>query len=101
MNSQDNQNWQRKIEEIEAEIDNSSSSFGLPEKVQGIVGTLKQWFSQLPTPGKVIVAVAGVTLSFSVLNTVFHLVTSLVSLAVMGGLLYLGYKFVIRPRSAD
>jgi hypothetical protein len=100
MNSQDNQNWKRKIEELEAElIPPTASPFRLSEKMQGIAIAIKQWFSQLPTPGKVIVAVAGVTISFSVLNTVFRLVTSLVSLAVMGGLLYFGYKFLVRPRS--
>lgn len=102
MNNQES-NGQQKIEEIEAEFCDanpqaaSSENKPFPQLMltemltKGLV-TVQQWFLALPTPGKVIVTVVGGFLGLSLLNTVLHLVTSLITLAVLA----LGAVFVYK-----
>ena len=55
----------------------------------------RDWFNALSKPGKVIVGICAVWLGFSALNTVFHLISSLLSLAILGVILYFVYtKFI-------
>lgn len=105
MNSPNNQEWQRKLEALEAEI-NRNAGFQdsektvepeiLPErtKYETWLSSAKDWFDRLPQTGKIAVTIGGIWLSFSLLNTFLHIVSSLVSIAFIGFLLYVGYKFV-------
>jgi hypothetical protein len=56
---------------------------------------LQLWFKNLPGVGKLVVVGATVLISLSVLQAVLKLVTSAITLAVLGGLVYLGYKFFV------
>lgn len=57
------------------------------------------WFNNLPSVGKVIVVIVGGSLGLSLLKSVFQLITSLISLALLGIILYVVYKFFITPKS--
>jgi hypothetical protein len=112
MNPQDNQNMERRLQEIEAELNNDKrlssveTEPGQPlqrhrndeSSLRLLVNQVVNWFNSLPTLAKVAVAIITVTLAFSLLRSVLQLVASLLSLGVLGVILYLVYKFVIAPQ---
>lgn len=95
-----------KIDEMEAEInketankdrDASQSVFPNVEinpspKVQGWIDSSKAWFATLPGVGKAAVAIGAVWLGFSIVGAILHVVSSILSIAVIGLLLYVGYR---------
>ena len=95
------ENQQRKLEELEAEINQSASPPAdspiepLPQR------SLQDRWNSLPTLGKGAIAAIALFVAFSLLTTVLRLVTSLLSVAVLGVVLYLLYKFLIAPRSSE
>ena len=104
-----NRNWQQKLEEIEAEINRATASDSQQSKTETVrprieidpspqvrkwIESGRDWFKTLPQVGKIAVGIGAVWLSFSVLGAFLHIISSLVSIAVMGLILYVGYKFV-------
>ena len=61
-------------------------------QVQGWIDRSKNIFQSLPKFGKIAVAVGGVWLGFSVVGAVLHVVSSIVSIGVIGLILYVGYR---------
>ena len=94
---------QRKLEELEAEINQPSSVSPPPDSPiePSPQRSLQERWNSLPTLGKVAIAAIALFVSFSLLSTVLRLVTSLLSVAVLGVVLYLLYKFFIAPRSSN
>lgn len=113
MNPQQNQDWERKLQEIEAEINQAppkppvQTQPGQPLTSQGndspsISSLLKQvtnWFNSLSRNARVIVVSAAAIVGFLVLKTVFQLVASVISLAILGAILYLVYKFFVASKA--
>jgi hypothetical protein len=97
MKSQPEENWQRRLQDLEAEIKSTSVNTPKPE-AQTPVSRFAQWNLYLSTIKKV--AVTGVVMLLTVwmVQTVFALVASIISLAVLAVLVYLGYKFFIANR---
>jgi len=104
MNSQPEEDLQRRLQNLEAEI--KSAGVNAPgHKAQTPVTSFSQWklyleksrswFNSLSTIKKL--AVTGIVMLLTVwtLQTVFALVASVISLAVLAVLVYLGYKFFI------
>lgn len=105
--------WQNRLEEIEAELNQTNSQANSAHQettteptfprveinpspqVKHWLNSAKNWFETLPQIGKIAVGIGAVWVSFSILNALFHIVSSLVSIALMGFLLYVGYKFVV------
>jgi hypothetical protein len=114
MNPQENRDYEQRLQELEAELDQDqtlpsvSNQAGQPlqpliRQSQSEKSVLKQvtnWFNNLPSPGKVAVVVVTVLISFSVLRSVLQLVASLISLAILGAIVYLVYKFFVTPQSS-
>jgi hypothetical protein len=99
MTSPDNQDWERRFQELEVEIDPEPDPQESPsQSLEKSMNQIKNWYNSLPTPGKAGVAVGGVLVAFSLLNTVLKLVTSLVTVAILVVILYGVYKFFINPR---
>jgi uncharacterized membrane protein YcjF (UPF0283 family) len=114
MNPQENQDYKRKLQELEAQLDKERSfesvetqpspnlqkpvNHSQPEK--SVFNQVTNWFNSLPSAGKVAVAAIAALIGFSILRTVLQLVASLFSLALLGVILYLVYKFFVTPRSA-
>ncbi len=94
MSSEEQQNWKKKLEDLEAQIYNSSSAAN-----QNLVPQIRQWFGNLATPGKVVVVVVGVVFALSLLNTVFWVVKFSFSLAVLGIVVYFAYKFLFANKN--
>jgi hypothetical protein len=113
MNPQENRDYQRKLQELETELnkDRPLKSVetqpgqlfpGIFKKYQleSVFNQLTNWFNSLPTAGKVAVVLIGASVGLSLLRSVLQLVGALISLAILGGILYLVYKFVITPQSS-
>ena len=97
---------QSKLDEMEAEVnqkatsdsqDTSKSVFSQLEidpspQVKGWIDTSKAWFDSLPKVGKAAVAIGGVWLGFSILGAVLHVVSSILTVGVIGFILYAGYR---------
>ena len=92
---------QRKLEELEAEINQSVSPPADSPIEPSPQRTLQERWNSLPPLGKGAIAAVALFVGFSLLNTVLRLVTSLLSVAVLGVVLYLLYKFFIAPRSSE
>lgn len=114
MNPQENRELERRLREIEAQINQQSSPRPfqsqpgqLPklqsDRLQSIQSFLQQvtnWFNGLSGVGKAVVISAAAIVGLMVLKTVFQLVTSLISLAIVGVLLYLVYKFFVAAKAS-
>lgn len=97
---------QSKLDDMEAELNQpSNANFTdaaksvLPKieinpspQVQGWIDRSKAMFNELPKFGKVAVAVGGVWLGFSIVGAVLHVVSSVLSVAAIGIVLYVGYR---------
>jgi hypothetical protein len=93
-----------KLDEMSADLnqkadDNSDPQAVFPQveinpspQVQNWIDKSKNLFNNLPQFGKVAVAVGGVWLGFSIVGAVLHVVSSILSLLVIGVVLYVGYR---------
>jgi hypothetical protein len=109
MNSQPEEDLQRRLQNLEAEIKSAGVNAPQSEAQTPItkfsqwnlyLERSKNWFNSLSTIKKL--AVTGIVMLLTVwmLQTVFALVASVISLAVLAVLVYLGYKFFIANRQA-
>lgn len=109
MNPQENRNYEQKDQELEKEYHWQSQAKQIGNSLknnlknlpidQSTLNQWKTWFNGLNPVGKAIVAIAGVSLGFTVVSSVLQLVGSLISLAILGGILYLVYKFFLTSQS--
>ena len=107
MSSPSDRDWQRELEKLEAEVNrdaasqtsNDTTKISTTDTYKNWLNSAKTWFDSLPQAGKIAAAVGVVWLSFSLLNTFLHIVSSLISIAFIGLLLYVGYKFVSNSAS--
>jgi hypothetical protein len=109
MTSPNNSDWQRRLEEIEQEVNRSANNASvhqttpiasetkleLPEQIKIWIRDIKTWFNVLPPVGKVIAGGVGAIVALSILGAVLKVVSALVSIAVMSVALYFAYKFFI------
>ncbi|MEA5513443.1 hypothetical protein [Nodularia sp. UHCC 0506] len=106
MNRQHEEELQRRLQNLEAEINSTSPDVRQPPKdtqkspsvftnFKSQLTKLQLWFQNLNGITKVIVAGVGVILGFAMLQAVLTLVASLISVALLAFLVYLGYKFFV------
>ena len=115
MNPQENQDLERKIQQLEAEIEQVPSSptveteAGLPIQmttkeyptVKSLLNRVTNWFNGLPGVGKILAIAVAAVVGFAILRSVLYLTASLISLGILAGIVYLVYKFFIAPKSAE
>ena len=106
---------QSKLDEMEADLNRKGDSelandtksvfpqveLNPSSQGQSWIDTSKDLFNRLPKFGKVAVAIGGVWLGFSILGAVLHVVSSVVSIAVIGFILYLGYRLFSSSSESD
>lgn len=94
---------QQKLKELEAQVYQTSKESTPPEtetesrfmeQINGAIKTLRNWFDNLPQVGKLIVGIGAIMMGFSVLNLFLHLITNLISVAILGLILYGLYKYL-------
>jgi len=112
MNPQENRDYERRLQELEAELnkDKPLSSGEIPfrqpleryinrSQIESIRNRVVNWFNILPNLGKVAVVAIAAIVGVSLFLNVLRLVASLISLAILGVILYLVYKFFVTPPS--
>jgi ABC-type lipoprotein release transport system permease subunit len=87
MDTDSQQNWTKKLEHLETEINELNST------PQNWLYQIRNWFLTLPTTGQIIIAILGLIFALSLLNTVFSLVRLLISLAIFSFIVYFIYNF--------
>jgi hypothetical protein len=106
MNPQPEEELQRRLQELEAQMNSFSPNPNQREtqtqtnqngfaKLNRHFERSQIWFQSLSGMKKLAVAGVGIFLGLLVLQTVFKLVASVISLALLAGLVYLGYKFLV------
>lgn len=105
-----------KLEQMQAKIDQqiaaNSSESGyksiLPQvetnptpQMQSWINYSKAWFNNLPKVAKAAVTLGGVWLGFSVLGAILHIVSSILSIGIIGLILYIGYRWFNSSSSSD
>lgn len=119
MNFQNQNSSERRQREFEQELKKNSSEQAVepPQRWQPlqphvedarvgnktlpkILERVTNWYDGLPNAGKIAVAIVAAIAGFSLLKSVLQLMASLFSLAILGGILYLVYRFVIVPQSS-
>ncbi|MGM3304370.1 hypothetical protein ACSQ6I_00010 [Anabaena sp. WFMT] len=106
MNPQPEEELQRRLQKLEAEINSFSPTQSQPEgekqtptsgfaKFNLYLERSRFWFQGLSGMKKLAVGGAVMVLGLLMLQTVFKLVTSVISLALLAVLVYLGYKFFV------
>lgn len=101
MNSNQKPEWQKKLEEMEAEISNSNqipTNMINSEKSINLFRQIKTWFISLPTGGKILVSFFGLMVIASLLKTVFSLVQLAISLLFLGVIIYFLYQLFIKSK---
>ncbi|MGB3642075.1 MAG: hypothetical protein WBA39_31530 [Rivularia sp. (in: cyanobacteria)] len=59
------------------------------------------WFYHLPVIAKLVVVVVGFFISFAMLQAALKLIASVISMALLAGLVYLGYNFFVAGNSSQ
>ncbi|MEA5583213.1 hypothetical protein VB620_17930 [Nodularia harveyana UHCC-0300] len=106
MNPQPQDDFQRRLHNLEAEINSKSGDVEQPSKktqplqseflnFKSHLAKLQLWFENLNGTTKLIVAGVGVLLGLGMLQAVMKLITSVITLALLAFFLYLGYKFFV------
>jgi hypothetical protein len=109
MKTQENQDWERKLEELEININqsNPSTSTNMPElneskyksqKIAKFLITARNLFNNLPIYGKLGVIVVAGMLGFSLLKTALQIIISVLVITILGVVLYVLYKSSVTPR---
>lgn len=102
MNPKFGQDWQNTLEKLEViesqQIINTSGNDLL--SAYSHIGNFLVWFMSLPLLPKIIVIGAVILLTFAMLQALLKLVASIISVALLAILVYLGYKFFV-PNSSS
>ncbi len=112
MASPDPQDWQRRLRDLKINIGSKADSEPLNEidvdapgfSLDAIKQSYQQfitWFDGIPASGKLLAIAAGGLLGLTAIKTVFQLITSLITLSILGTILYLVYRFWVSPKSSE
>jgi|APDOM4702015191_1054821.scaffolds.fasta_scaffold854744_2 hypothetical protein len=112
MSSPQQQEWQQKIKNLKIEVDAATEGTRIPEILPKVNADTfnpaawqerllqtRSWFEQIPASGKLAVIVGAAIGGLMLLKTVFQLVTSLITLAVVAVILSLVYRYFITPKT--
>ncbi|MCM0592853.1 MAG: hypothetical protein HEQ35_29565 [Gloeotrichia echinulata IR180] len=106
MNPERDEDLQRRLENLEAEINSPTvevskekeprptSGFSFPD-LNSHLKRLRGWFDGLSGTKKLVAVGVTVLLGFAMLQAVLKLVASVISLALLAVLVYVGYKFFV------
>ena len=104
MNYQNNFNWQQAFGELKAKLERSplmKMNLDNYPAVQTFSNQFLNKFQRLPKPGQVAVFAVGAIIVLTVFNTVVQLIYALITLAVLGVLIYIAYQLAISPQSSN
>ena len=86
-------------EEVEVEIETDDfSPVDARVSFAATVEKVKTWYGSLSTPAQVVVAVAGVFVTFSILTAILRLVSAVLSALILAAIFYLIYRYILKPK---
>jgi hypothetical protein len=112
MNSPEPQDWQRRFQDLKMKTERTPvdspfdrleiepPSFGSETFGRSYQQSIA-WFNSIPSSAKLVAIAGGGLLGLTLIKTVFQLITSLLTLSVLGIILYLVYRFWIAPRGGE
>lgn len=106
MNPQRDEDLQRRLDKLEAEIKSGTAEVEQPKQpkqtvpfnwlnLNAQITKLRLWFDGLSGTSKLIFGGVAVLLGLAIAQTLLKLVASAISLAVLAVLVYVGYKFFV------
>ncbi|MBE8998962.1 hypothetical protein IQ274_12260 [Nostoc sp. LEGE 12447] len=106
MNPQPEEDLQRRLDKLEAEINSAPGVVyqpqGQKQMPQSVFANLslqlerfKIWFNGLSGTKKLVVSGVTLLVGLAMLQTVFKLIASVITLALLAALVYVGYKFFV------
>jgi F0F1-type ATP synthase assembly protein I len=96
MNPQPEEDLQQRLQKLEAEINSSSRRKYQPDATQvSFSEQIATWFNSLSGTGKLVAASVGILLGIALLQAALKFVASAISLALLAGLVYFGYKIIV------
>jgi hypothetical protein len=104
MNPQPEEDLQRRLNQLEAEINSPPGGVPQPQEQtpKSVFANLnlqlerfRIWFNSLSGTKKLVVSGVTVLVGLAMLQAVFKLVASVISLALLAVLVYVGYKFFV------
>ena len=105
MNPQREEDLQRRLNKLEADINSSPEVVPQPQEQQMPQSVFAKfnlqlerfqiWFNSLSGTKKLVVSGVTVLVGLAMLQAVFKLVASVISLALLAVLVYVGYKFFV------
>jgi len=100
-NPQDREPTPKVEVEINPDLNFATEALPLSEKVSQWLQVFKQWYAKLPGAAKIAVAIGIVFFSLSLLTKVLHLVASIISVTILGIILYGLYRFFLKSNSSQ
>lgn len=99
-NPQDREPTPKVEVEVNPDFNFATDTLPLSEKVSQALQTFQRWYEKLPGAAKIAVAIGMIFFSLSLLTKVLHLVASIISVAILGIVLYGLYRFFLKPNSS-
>jgi hypothetical protein len=112
MSNSSQQEWQQKLKDLKIEVDAAAENSRIPEVLPKIDANTfnpaawqerlfqtRNWFERVPASGKLAVIAGGAIGGLILLKTVFQLVTSLITLAVVAVGISFAYRYLITPKA--
>ncbi len=98
MNYHNNQNFKKNPEPNQGAASNSFNAISnVGKSIQVFFAQFLEWFQTLPQWGKIIGLIIIPIFVIKILEAVVSLVSLLISIVVFGGVVYLGYRFLLLP----
>lgn len=88
MNQENNKSISEKLKDLEVEI--NGEKFTPSESLE----VSKNWFLALPKVAQLAIGLIGIMITLSLIGTVFSLLRFLISLSILGVIIYVIYKFL-------
>ena len=95
-NPQDREPTPKVEVEVNPDFNFATDTLPLSEKVSQALQTFQRWYEKLPGAAKIAVAIGIVFFSLSLLTKVLHLVASIISVTILGIVLYGLYRFFLK-----
>jgi hypothetical protein len=100
MNSPDSSDREIPYTDVQVEIEPEDS----PRIDTGVtfgraIENLRERYFALPVPARVAVAVVGAFITLSAVTAILRLVSAVLSVAIMGVILFLLYRFAVKPNA--
>ncbi|HAC64579.1 MAG TPA: hypothetical protein DCF68_13850 [Cyanothece sp. UBA12306] len=105
MSQQNPQDWEQRLKELEAEINqeaepNPVRPFNIKEESNSYFLRFTSWYQSLSSTTKVIVSVVGVIVTLSILNSVLRFISSLIVVGILGAVFVGLYKAFVTDKSS-